>query len=576
MEIVTPAPNRQIAHPLQIRTTIVAGRDFEEVAVSYHLLNKADVDAKRENVRQFNIGTENYELVHGGSHRYEASITIPDKVDPPGDYYVVASVDPADQITEANEGDNFPSWDNFDGVPITVLGDKRMMPDLVMRKAVPDDETVVLEKEGTSADGPGEEVEEELEDNTAFGVTIEMATSGSGTIHSVPIQAFVQTETEGEKPLRIWDSEKKEWVDTLELSVDPAAPSSVHLSLNIPDSNGSGDPSLSTYDAVQGDIKNHDKKRFDVTICADKDDRIPEHEEATQPENRATGDDDNKITTEVVILPPAPAPPPVEAVVDEREWRKGWKNRILGAEAVLQSRLSFDHSGVIGKGTAGVDVTLLGKTFSFLEFDAHGQHTPNETSRSCFGVDLKFVTKTLFSRSKEFGHVAEYNPVFVKTAPQGELTVPIGPIPVKIRGTIMGKLGCDLKASITDSFVLTAKPHVDINGEVEGGVTILVASVTLAAKFIVVKDTFTTTASAGIKYDSANEVYKGDYSFKVENDVVGPSLHLVGRVKFPAPFFIGIRDTTKELSLVKWESFARQDVLFERAKTLFSVKAKPQ
>lgn len=98
------SPNPVIAYPVDTTVTVNATNTMDDVGVSLFAMKKTADDDER--VEQIPIGNHRIAELSAGTSDHDISITIPSSIEDPGDYYIAALIDPADEISETDEEDN--------------------------------------------------------------------------------------------------------------------------------------------------------------------------------------------------------------------------------------------------------------------------------------------------------------------------------------------------------------------------------------------------------------------------------------------------------------------------------------
>lgn len=670
-QVLTESP--QVAHPIEVRATITAGTELRDVGISFHILRKEDIDSERAQVRQANLGSECFEVVHAGAQDYDAVVEIPVDVAAQitgmtAEYYLLASLDPLDQVGQTDEGSNFP--DHKDEIlqligsgkakVITISKQHQNANDVVLQSVVLDSDTIILDglEHGEERGGDsGDDGEDGTLDNSQLHATIEVDITGADPV-VVPVRAEIKTSA-GAMPLAIWSCDKGDYVEELGVVVNPEACKSIQLALCIPFF--LPDPSASTRMAVEEDMGDaSDVNRFEVLFHVNKG-GTGEYEGSTRPSRR--GSDDNTLSAEVFILPPpgneiegigGPEPgsgavldakltlgsPPdvhfdegvdstefvawvenidssdtaaikwpdgyytcvatragdpkvvskevtvkevpagdlgklkfsersrlLPSVGEQQDFDKGFDNQYFGAHVRFNWALSIDQRGIIADTAASLPITVLGRTLELVNFSAFGHHTPHETDRSSFGLDLQFAGKTLYSNSKDFGFKWKSDELKFMKSIEAATTFAIGPVPITVKGEAGGELGFELEVAILDQFVLDAMPFANAQAKASAAVDVVVASAGVEAKGTLISEKFVAKAGAGLSLVDKSSHWElgGQYSVDVINDLVGPDVELALFAKWKAPKFIGIDEHEARKVLVKWERFERHDTLLHNA-----------
>lgn len=333
-------PKAQAGHCIEIRTILNVGslkhlpenrRWLENLGVNYDVVFKADIENGKSDPRQTTLGGDCLQQVKPGEHEFVVMLDIPTSYDDdvaddaddrfefqPGEYYLVASIDPQGQIDQdSGENGSYPrNLNDVDpsrrNIQTIYLGtDQKDKNDVILHSVALDSDTIVLDgyEDGGNGDKDG------TLDNAHLSATLDIEVTGNiEQGKEVPITARIET-SDGAKPLRFWDPEGQSYVEQLSFEVkrmpiekgDPAddqkantrddGRESVHVALRIP-----GDPeaSGSTRFAVEKDMGDDSNDRqFKIHFYA--------NEGGDEYEGRRTleRESDNEITVDVVIVPPA-------------------------------------------------------------------------------------------------------------------------------------------------------------------------------------------------------------------------------------------------------------------------------
>ncbi len=421
----------RIGYPLDLTLTIEAIEAVRDVGVTFYAFDKADPDA-----RQFSIGARTIEVLDAGSTAVEIELDIPTDVELSGNYYIGASIDPADIIVETNEEDNRASTE--------VTFSSRQRPNLFIEFMEPDREVIVLDRtawnyeQQITANG---EIVSDAGGTVTFGVkgveepidveafaTLRLMRSGGSSGPSGPIGPFAITQSGDylEVPLYLWDSDAERY--TYAYGIDPrqeintgveewlfignvgqleTAGSSefdlkfAHLDYYFPGRLAEEmeislrnlirllgpvvpPPDLSTTDifALQSFLSGAELEDISSELCL-----------AIRPSDGSIVEDrtdDNSICSPLQLLlppveerptpPPLPVPPlyelPANPIFFSAQYQAGWPGEYFGASIDFSAYSSADFNGVVVGGKTALPVTVFRRTYEFVAIEARAQLLP--------------------------------------------------------------------------------------------------------------------------------------------------------------------------------------------------------
>ncbi len=210
--------NPEISYPLKMSVSVTSDRAVGEAFVSLFVMEKSD-DPDAE-VRQIPLGTEVITDVNASERPYEFIMNVPASVELPGDYYLVAIVDPTDEIVETDEEDN------------ATLTEISISPPLVPNLFIS-----ALELDRTALEmntGSYEDLVNLVEDNiynADAASTLTVGVEGVRENETIAVEAFANLRmtrsdvgTTHDVPLYLWNTDANRYVNAY--GVDPSTGSS--------------------------------------------------------------------------------------------------------------------------------------------------------------------------------------------------------------------------------------------------------------------------------------------------------------------------------------------------------------
>ncbi len=611
VEITTTSP--RIGHPVELVTRIEANENATDVTVSYYAQNAQDVADGLEQVRQFYLGTVTFASVQPAIVDYRASLIVPTSVTPPGDYVILAAIDPSELVPETDEADNRAEQ----GATFLPLQD----PNLKLQELTLDAQSILLDPD---VDDVMTAQPTDVQ-NADLGATVTVALEG--TLQPVDVETFVRlriTRTDRpagqdthDVPLYLWDSDAQRYVDAYgvggtvewlpfgavvpqrvtesENDVDVAEPGTyaAHLDLYLPgklsevmiqilENLVSGPPPtvpppdlrLEDIQALQTFFGGATQSAVRFSIVVDVRARDASFVDSDPGDDRAS-------QPVYLVLPGQESFAPDRPLAFEQGLQQQWGSDKFGAGFGFDAFASLDGRGAIAEVNGGLTVEVLGSRFEFLHLDARGQVVPqvdpavtgDETSG--FGLDLQFAGITVYSLQRELGYT--YDGSF-RVSKEKSFTRQffVGPVPVSATGGVTGEVGFALIANL-QPVALTSNvgPFAGLEASLEAGVGVLGLRAGAGGALKLIDERFQGDVLAGLAVvaASAPAVFEGNVSMQVANVVTGPTGRLYLFVEYPGikwcrvfgiPLPCGIKRVRKEWGLVSWASFVKEDVLFDR------------
>jgi len=219
VSVATPAADVQVGHALQAEVRIEAVEDTRHVQVAFHAVPRADWEAQASGSESEVLGVALYDLVLAGEHAYTAALTLPATM-AAGAYYVVAEVDPREEIPERDETDQRVAS------LLTIADDRKDRPLVVVESAVVDVPTFELAwpTDDSVPEPVGLTAVIRVEGASPLvGAALRIAIEGAG-LACPPVAAGC--------PVRAWDTATQTYQDTLPLpDLVPGDSTTVHADL---------------------------------------------------------------------------------------------------------------------------------------------------------------------------------------------------------------------------------------------------------------------------------------------------------------------------------------------------------
>ncbi len=551
--------NPASAHEMELRTTITSDAEIADVPVGYYLLYKEDVDNEVEDIRQFAVDSTVFEQVRAGTDSYTSTIKLPEQLDPAGEYYLVAEVDPNNVVPETDEEDNYS--EDGDDIVVIIDGSKSELADVVVEDMVIDEKSLMMLNKDSYKDLNGV-----LDhDNHDFGATLTITVTGPEREQMVDISGDITVPGQpGPVALLFWDSELESYEPFVLAPVAPGIPNSVHVDVLVPLPNiGRGNVSKGVLS--RGPLSTIN--RAGITIRVNERNLIQEWEEGAKRSRQ----DDNQMSAMMPLIP-QPAPPKDEINWDSNFVKK-WNNKVFNLGLALNAGASLDERGAIASGHVGLPVKLFGKERDMLSFDAFAQVKPvkDAPTESQFNLDVKVLGQTLYSRSAEDVNYTYEKVWSVSRTVKVKSKVFVGPVPIDVIAGATAEVGFRATAYIDPGLMrLTAGPFADASAFAEASINAVIAKGGVRGSLTLISEEFVTAAQADLSQPSGTEL-QGTVTFDVSNHLQGPKgriwLFLDRKVpkwckKFGVKYPCGLRTKTKTKTLVRFNTFQKTDVLF--------------
>jgi hypothetical protein len=211
-DLVVQTDSPQIGYPMKVSVTLGATEATNNVSVSVFAIDNTD-DPEVE-TRQIPLGSETIAQMAEGSQSYELEVSIPSSVEFPGNYFIAAVIDPAEELAETNEDDNTASVG-----AILYTGDPNiLLAELVLDRAALIINTDSYEEQVTGTVGNVH--------NADAGGTLTVGANGLEVDETIEIEAFARLRlmrsdkgTSHDVPLYLWYSQAGRYINAF--GVDP-------------------------------------------------------------------------------------------------------------------------------------------------------------------------------------------------------------------------------------------------------------------------------------------------------------------------------------------------------------------
>lgn len=609
--------NPRVGFPLVLTTSIEALEATPDVSVSFYALNGDDVASELEQVRQFYLGTVTFPLVEPSIGEYQAEITVPAAVST-GDYVIMSSIDPADLIAELDEDDNLSET----ATSLAPLRD----PNIYLESFVLDSSSIFLDSdqddvEETLGDVQNSDIGGTLSlavEGTQTPSEVEVFVKLRITRSDLPLG----TDTH-DVPLYLWDSENQRYVDIYGLTgpeewlslgflepqhavetdteLDFAATEnkSVHLDVYMP--GGLAGVMIGILEnLVQGPPPTVPPP--DLTLEAIADLRaffggatagVASYSliaEIRSTDTQLSDEDlaDNSASKTIfLILPGQESQSPDRPLAFESGLAAGWENDRFGVGFEFDAFAFVDGRGALAEVQGAVPTTIFGNGFDFMWFDARAQVVPAidpaaipPGENSSFSLELQFATSTIYSYEEDLGYL--FDGVFsVSKEKSFEKQFFIGPVPVNASGGITGEIGYQLTANLQPtSLASQAGPFANLEATLEASVGVPGLQAGAGGQLTLMEERFLGTVLTGLDVltSEGEASFEGRTTMRVSNIVSGPSGRLYLFAEYPGvkwcrrcafggcvSYPCGVKTVHKEHSLVTWQSFVKEDILFEES-----------
>jgi hypothetical protein len=576
--------NPQLGHEMVVQVELLATRQGPGASLVFMVADRAEVDAGAAEPTLQVVDGKTIEPVLAGDNLYELALDLPADDLAPGDYYLIAVVDPLNAMKETDETDNGVASDEIRrrGVPVTIGAQAESIADIVVESMDVDDPVADVEVTpdpaapvGTTPDVP----------NSDFGITAVVRSSGPDTVSDVPLIVQLEIPGVGLFATQLWDSAAGAYADSITIpSLASEEPCSIHLDVLVPqaarDILATLLPAAVQQTGTGGDLILGSK----LHVYVDPLDQIPEFEDGivllddNDDENdnhqvapvflRVFSEEEGDIQTQV-----AGTTPPANEINWEVPFVKDFSNSNIGIGVHFGANAKVGTKGVYGEGLASVPLTLVGHTIDLLALEAKGLFNPLHKADNGFGVTLKALTVTLYEkRTKEDEQLNPGSPLTYTQEYSTSANFAVGPVPMFVKIGARGSVGININASVGYEFRISADPFLNFSVFAEGGPGGSFAGWTLGggvgASMTLIDDTFHAGIVAGTSYDSGTSILTGSVMEEVTNDLKGPK----GKVYLfvTATGKVLWKEISKrwEYVLATWSSFELKDTIFNRTQSV--------
>ncbi len=546
-------------HEIQVATQLGASRAYESVPVGYYLLNKADVDAEADPVRQFEMGNAVFSQVSGGMNSYQTVLRIPTDITPNTDYYLVAQVDPVDDIHETNEDDNVPP----DGTttPVVHIDDTwTNTPDIVLEDVVLDTDAIVLRPLAQYPSmGPLQDVA-----NSHFGCTVMITTTGANDVTDLDLSVSIEVPGGSFQPLKIWNRDNSSYQDSYVAErVVAGQPNGIHLDVFIPEA-----LRLQLLPFVQ-----NGPTQMGLQVLTNRTAGIAEWDLGSRRYNRP----DDGVNFDVTVVGP---PEPIQQ--GGLHWDDGfdtsWSNKFFGVGLSMGAGASLDDRGAIAYADAAVPVYLVGSRFDFFDAHIYQRTDPNDNTNSRYSVDVNALGVTVFTKLVEDPSYVNTEDWNVQKSAEARSLVWVGPVPITLTAGASGTIGYQTTVDLnTSRAILTTGPYANAGAYASAAVDLVVVSAGVAGTLTIVSDELTAAMIADMNITNNGNTLVGTLTFSLTNDLVGPNGRIYLFANYPAPKWCkvpfvgrvpcGVVQRRAEKTLTRFATFHKTDILFEDVET---------
>tara|TARA_R110002072_G_scaffold228234_2_gene385023 strand:- start:1893 stop:3950 length:2058 start_codon:yes stop_codon:yes gene_type:complete len=618
VEVATAQP--RVGYPLEVVTTIEALEDTVDVSVSYYALNGDDVANELDEVRQFYLGSVTFPVVRVGTPTYRAELTVPTGVTPPGSYVILCSVDPSDLVEENNEDDNEAE------LAVATVFAPIADPNVYLQEFVLDRQSIVLDPDVEDVAGQLQGDVQNTDAGGTLTVGLEGSINPVEMEAFVRLRVTRSDLPIGQNtidlPLYLWDSANDRYIDAFGLNgpvewlplgaiapdrvlesgeavmVDAQGLTSVHLDLYVPgglaeiviDYLKSGGPpvglppvpdlppaaQLALITFLTSGPQPITITVLDFEILADVRAKDPVFVDSNPLDNSAA-------QPFYVLLPGEESSAPDRPLAFDAGLDSSWDSDRFGIGFDFDAFASVDGRGAIAEVVGSVPAEVFGNTFDFMRFDARAQVVPaidpNELppgENSGFSLEIEFASLTLYSYEEPLGYVFTGAPEPFSKEKSFTKQFFVGPVPVVTTGGVMGEIGYELAANLQPtSLACSLTPYATLSATLSGAVGVAGLSGGAGAELILLDERFVGAVNTGISVVDDN-TFEGRANMQVRNVLSGPSGRVYLFAEYPGvrwcrrkvlnrrfSYPCGIRTIRKELNLVSWATFQKEDVLFD-------------
>lgn len=573
MDVLTAAP--ELSHEISVVVELSAADSAADVSLTFLVAPRAEVDAGVPDPPLEVVDTETIARVDAGSNLYEVRLDLPEDTIAPGEYYLIAVVDPLDAMAETDEADNEIAADGIPefGALVVLGGTQQFLPDIVLESIEVDDP--VVETDVTPEVSPPVGGIPEVE-NSDFGITATVRSTGPDTLVDVALGASLEVPMPTGAlvlPLVIWDTDSGAYTSTIDIPFLVATEShSIHLDVRIPQD---GRDVLAALLPAGEELLLEGRVHVDV----DPSNMYPEYEGGNDLQGDEDGNDNGETARVLLIVfedEEAEGLLAGEEEPNELEWDvpylKDFSNGNAGVGVRFGAKASVNTKGVLAEAEASVPMTLVGFTIDLLNLDAKGLFNPRDKADNGFVVTLKALDLKLYEKRTKEDEELSGDPLAYHQEKAYSATFTVGPVPMSVRIGASGTVGLDVSASVGSEFRVAAEPKLNFAVFGEGGVGGSFAGWTLAgglgADMELIDDTFSASITASVDYDSGTSILTGSITEAVTNQLEGPNGRLFVFATAQGKILWSRVSKRWEYVLAKWASFERNDTLFNKTESV--------
>ncbi|MEZ5962505.1 MAG: CARDB domain-containing protein [Planctomycetota bacterium] len=568
VRLLSTDPNA--AHEMTLAVSISATQAYEQVPISYVLLNASDVDSHAAEVRQHEVSTSVISPVTAGANTYEVFVVIPSEAREDGNWYLIPHLDPANAVPETDENDNEPT--DHSRVPVAIGNGNTDRADIVLESATVEQDAVVLwpvDPLGPALPysdprSPGTSRSAQDRSNHDFDATLEASTTGTREIQRLDITATIAVPGSGSQALWFWDPDRSVYETQIFAAISPGVPTTVNMDVHIPPS---------TRSRIEAYLRSGGANTFEVTFSSNMTAGIAEWENGSlRHQDRPNGNDDQIRVNVVIVLPPTPQPNPCNDLAYDSGYRKDWKNATFGVGVDFGAGASLDRRGAIGEAHAAIPVKLFGAASKAVELQAYGRVLPREgrPTDSEFRAEFKMFGVALYSRNAIDPSVTYLKEeTFTKTY-EVRGRVFAGPIPIQLVAQTTGTMGYSLRAYLDPARMeVQGQAFGRIEAFASASVNVVVVEAGVAGAITLLDDVFTATATCQLG-TPGNGQLTGTLRMQAINELTGPNGRIYLYESHTEPKWCyqvipcGLRRVRNEKTLARFQSFAMTDVLFDK------------
>ncbi len=493
------------------------------------------------------------------SQSLNADLVVPSDVAQGGEYWVVAYVDPNDEIDETNENDNHPNLDNKDYPRDTILVELHSDHDFIIAGATITDNVVILDIPETGGDAG-------LTINQSHIIGHIDAVYHGSAIGLATLQGDVMIGGDWQS-VKLWNTESKQYVNQLPI-VFAYNGDEHYFGIDILLSNAQVDALLAAYDSAS---ENELTLRFSL-------------EDSTTSIEQNNTNNSQEITVPLYFFNSSRSILSARAVSSitkfEKSYSKSYGDKgkfAVGIDLYGKAQLDLLDIGGVIDASGEVDVWIFNAKNDLFSIKFHA-------SAYADGLNTGYSTEIVIFNAKAFEEerfVAKFEKSFEKSWEEEKTLVEarfaIGPVPMSVSAGVSGELGFDL--SVGYAVELYAKGdaslglfHTNFKAFAEGGIDLLIASGGVIAELTLINNIFRLDSSVDLSLASdATPVIGYGIDLTDDLDVISGKFGLFAEVsgikwckKWGIPYPCGTKHTTYYLWLYQTPS------VFNKSWTIYS------